>query len=597
MGGFAGNNALILRDSGEEGARWLSFENPQEIVVADSLQAMPAALAKLRTVIAAGLHVAGFVSYEAASAFDKAMLIHALDNFPCLWFGVYAAPRIIELPQAPAGEYELGEWAASVSWSEYETAIVKIKGHIQKGDSYQINFTHKLRAGFEGDPWALFLDLNAAQKSEYAAYIDTGDFKVLSVSPELFFRLDGTRLVSKPMKGTVSRGASQLQDIEKRNWLHDSSKNRAENLMIVDMIRNDIAKIAVSGSVSVPRMFDIEKYPTLHQMTSTVTAETHADVFDILRAMFPCASITGAPKIKTMSLINELEKEPRGVYTGAIGYIGPTRRAQFNVAIRTVVIDSKKQSAEYGVGGGIVWDSEADAEYRECRTKAAVLARPAPDFKLLESMLWIPGDGIVFREDHLQRLSDSADYFDFEFPAGCIDAALDKYIAGLSEDARKIRLTLSNKAKLSVESAPLLTLVGQSVGLSTNACDTQIPWCCHKTTHREIYEKALAARPDCDDVILWNKGGHITETTICNIVMLLDGEYLTPHRGCGLLEGVFRNRLLQEGVIKEAIVRREMLRNAQAVYLVNSVRGWLQLKALGDDSWIIKQELPILWRP
>jgi para-aminobenzoate synthetase / 4-amino-4-deoxychorismate lyase len=328
--------------------------------------------------------------------------------------------------------------------------VERIKDYLVRGHTYQVNHTFPLRASFTGDPWAFFLDLAAAQQGQYAAFIDTGPLAICSASPELFFRLDGDRLTARPMKGTAPRGRTLAEDESRIAELRRSEKNRAENLMIVDMIRNDLGRVAEIGSVAVPRLFEVERYPTLLQMTSTVTARTQASVAEILAHIFPCASITGAPKVRTMEIIRELEPQPRGIYTGAIGFIAPGRRAQFNVAIRTVLIDRERQQASYGVGSGLVWDSDAATEYAECVLKARVLTERRPSFQLLEALLWEPDSGYFLLAAHLERLANTAVYFQVPLDRPAIEAYLTEQARTLTEPG-KIRLRVALDGRFTVE--------------------------------------------------------------------------------------------------------------------------------------------------
>ena len=452
----------------------------------------------------------------------------------------------------------------------------RIKDYLVRGHTYQVNHTFPLRASFTGDPWVFFLDLAAAQQGQYAAFIDTGPLAICSASPELFFHLDGDRLTARPMKGTAPRGRTLAEDERRIAELRRSEKNRAENLMIVDMIRNDLGQIAEIGSVAVPRLFEVERYPTLLQMTSTVTARTQASVAEILAHIFPCASITGAPKVRTMEIIRELEPQPRGIYTGAIGFIAPGRRAQFNVAIRTVLIDRERQQASYGVGSGLVWDSDAATEYAECVLKARVLTERRPSFQLLEALLWEPDSGYFLLAAHLERLANTAVYFQVPLDRPAIEAYLTEQARTLTEPG-KIRLRVALDGRFTVEVESLARGArprSTRVGLAREPVDSNTIWLYHKTTRREMYAAARASRPDCDEVILWNERGELTEASTANLVLDLDGAWVTPPVTSGLLAGTFREWLLATGQIREQVLTRVDLRQARRIALVNSVRRW-----------------------
>jgi para-aminobenzoate synthetase/4-amino-4-deoxychorismate lyase len=400
---------------------------------------------------------------------------------------------------------------------------------------------------------------------------------ICSASPELFYRREGDTVTARPMKGTAARGLTTTADRAQAEWLHQSEKNRAENVMIVDMIRNDLGRVATTGSVRVPELFAIERYPTLLQMTSTVTAETGAGLAELMAAVFPCASITGAPKVWTMRLLRTLEPEPRGVYTGAIGFLCPDGRSQFNVAIRTVVLDRRTETAAYGVGSGIVWDSEPAAEYAECLLKARVLDVPAAraDFSLLESLRWTPEDGYWLLDRHISRLLDSAEYFNIPADEPTIREALQAAGQNLAAPA-KVRLLVGQDGRPSVETAPLSAGAGPSplrLGVASEPVWSGDRWLYHKTTERDAYERALAGRPDCDDVVLVNERGEVTETSRANLVVELNGRRYTPPVSCGLLAGTARQKLLERGEIAARILSVDDLRQAQRVWTLNSVRG------------------------
>ncbi|MBN1558285.1 MAG: aminodeoxychorismate synthase component I [Lentisphaerae bacterium] len=365
--------ARCLLWGADEGAPWRRFDNPVEVVAAHRPQDVWPVLQRADAAAADGLHAVGFVAYEAAPGLDAALTAHAACPLPLVWFGFYRAPAPARPPEAAADARAAGPWTPSVTRPAYRRAIASIKGLLRQGDTYQVNYTFRLRAPYAGPPEALFARLAANQRARHAAYIETDAFAVCSASPELFFKLDGDRLESRPMKGTAPRGATPAADRAQARSLRASAKNRAENVMIVDMLRNDMGRIARPGSVTAGPLFTVEAYPTVWQMTSTVRSRTDAPVSGILRALFPCASVTGAPKVRTMQIIQSLEPDPRGVYTGCLGVVSPGRRAEFSVAIRTACVDRAAGRAEYGVGGGIVWDSRADAEYAECADKARVL--------------------------------------------------------------------------------------------------------------------------------------------------------------------------------------------------------------------------------
>jgi para-aminobenzoate synthetase/4-amino-4-deoxychorismate lyase len=453
--------------------------------------------------------------------------------------------------------------------------IDQIKELLAAGETYQVNFTFPLRAPFSSDPWQLFLGLAQDTPTGHAAFVGMERHSICSVSPELFFTLEGGHLLSRPMKGTAARGRTLAEDIARSEWLRESGKNRAENIMIVDMVRNDMGRIADVGSVRVSRLFEVERFSTLWQMTSTVESTTSASIADILTALFPCASITGAPKRRTMQIIASLESAPRRIYTGCIGFIAPERKAKFSVAIRTVLIDHEKREAEYGVGGGIVWESEPAEEYAECQTKGRVLTEQRPEFSLLETMLWTPGEGYFLLEHHLKRLHDSAVYFGFSLDLERADREIATLAATFPSVPHKVRLLAARDGGIACEASPISDESGSQglrLRLAPNPVDSSNPFLFHKTTYRAVYEEARAACPECDDVLLWNEKGEITETTIFNVFVPVEGDIFTPPVECGLLPGVFRAWMLEQGTAREHVLTAEDLKRAGVFYVGNSVR-------------------------
>jgi len=560
---------------------WLHFANPLHVVATRSIDGGVKSLQLVEELVnRERLFAAGFISYEAAPAFDRALTTHPLTDFPLLWFGLFREPQIVPEPTAVAeSTYRIGEWQPTVSRNEYRERFDAVRRAIARGDTYQVNYTMRLCSSFHGDPFAFFVDLLPAQRADYAAYIETDDFAICSVSPELFFRLDGNPITCRPMKGTRPRGRFPEEDYALADELRNSEKERAENVMVVDMIRNDIGRIAQFGSVRVPELFTLERYPTVWQLTSTVTAQTSASFTELMCALFPCASVTGPPKPSTMRLIAELESTPRRIYTGSIGYFAPDRRACFSVAIRTALIDKLSGSVEYGVGGGIVWDSQPQSEFDECLTKAAVLRRRVPTFDLLETILWTPESGFHLLDRHLQRLAASANFFDRQFDLHAIRVKLDELASSLEPIAHRVRLLVSKSGTPTLQTTTLRhpdrASEGARVKLSSKPIDSSDVFLFHKTTHRSVYDDALRDAGDCDDVILYNERGEITESTIANIVVAIDGKKLTPPVACGLLAGTFRAELLAKGEISERVITIAQLQQADRVYLINSVRGWV----------------------
>jgi para-aminobenzoate synthetase/4-amino-4-deoxychorismate lyase len=569
--GLVKRNEVLIKENND----WLYFSEPHQIITAEKLEDILPALHEIERLTAVkDWYAAGFLSYEAASAFDSALRTLPGDGFPYLWFGLYSKPRIVTLSR-PETPKQILDWSPTIDRESYHAAIAKIKRYIADGKTYQVNYTMRLKTAFAGEAWDFFLHL-AQNQNNHAAYINIGRYVICSASPELFFQLDGYTITCRPMKGTTKRGRTTIEDNEQSHWLKNSEKNRAENVMIVDMIRNDLGKIAEVGSVCVPHLFETERYPTLWQMTSTVKAKTDASLTEILKALFPGGSITGAPKVSTLKIITELENTPRKIYTGTMGYISPRRKASFNVAIRTLLVDKKRQRAEYGIGGGIVWDSSSADEYAEALLKAQVLTRQSVPFSLLETILWTPQNGFFLWEKHIVRMLDSAAYFDIPI----LKEKLEEYLEEISSqfiEARRVRVLLDQSGKLSCESTHFEIGDGNqalNVLLAKEPIDSNDVFLFHKTTHREVYEAARKGLEKWEDVLLHNESGELTEFTIGNLVVELNGQLLTPPISCGVLAGTFRAHLVETAQVLERTITVDQLRNCTKIFRVNSIRQW-----------------------
>jgi para-aminobenzoate synthetase / 4-amino-4-deoxychorismate lyase len=567
-------NEVLLKHNNE----WLHFANPHQIISTASIDNVHAALQEIERLINANnWHAAGFVSYEAAPAFDSALHVQSSNNFPLLWFGMYPEPHELKTSEVfhstLQSEVIQRDFQSLVSRESYNTAIEKVKEAIAQGKTYQVNYTMRLNSEFSDGEWGFFLRL-AQTQNKYAAYIDTGLHVICSASPELFFKLDGNRIYSPPMKGTAKRGRTTLEDKEQAEWLRNSVKNRAENVMIVDMIRNDLGRIAETGSVQVPELFTVEKYPTLFQMTSTVQAKTNASMDEIFTALFPSASITGAPKVSTMNIIADLETAPRKIYTGSIGYISPNRKAQFNVAIRTALIDRENNTAEYGVGGGIVWDSTSADEYNEALLKARVLTENPHTFDLIETMLWTPEGGYFLREKHSVRMQDSAEYFGFQFSSEEFERQLEQ-LAEHFNTPQRVRILLNKQGEFKTEAKDFQSREKVfKVCLAEKSVDSSDVFLFHKTTQREMYPPIPK---NFDEVLLYNENSELTEFTIGNLVVEMNGELFTPPVSCGLLTGTFRSHLIETGKVSERVIHKNELEKCSKLFLVNSVRRWVEI--------------------
>ncbi len=515
----------------------------------------------------AGSYVAVMLSYEAAPAFDPILSTHEPLDFPLAWAAAFSIASDID--ENPGPTISSNSWTPRVARDEYDNAVTQVRELIAVGDTYQVNYSFPVTSLFTGDHYAWYRSLCLAQGADYSAYIDLDRYKILCLSPELFFKREGNHVVTKPMKGTTARGRWSKEDQEFANWLKHSAKDRAENVMIVDLLRNDLGKVSIPGSVRVSSLFDVERFETVWQMTSTVesTLKDGTTLPDLMQALFPCGSITGAPKIRTMQIIRELERFPRNAYTGAIGLLRPGGDCVFNVAIRTIVIDTKTNQATFGVGGGITIDSTAEREYEECLVKSRFLHSTPVEFQLFESILLEDGDYFLLPE-HLGRLKDSAEYFAFQLPGTRTDADLERIAIANSNGSFKVRVTLWKDGRVETQVTPIELLSEiKAVKLAIEPVDSSNRFLFHKTTLQR----------GRNDLIFWNERGEVTESSIANLVVPIDGELFTPPIESGLLPGVFRNHLLSEGKIKERVITIEEFKNAKEFFLINSVRKWIRV--------------------
>jgi len=596
----------VLLDSARPDAenRWSwVFTAPTRVHTASTAPEVHALVRALQRETARGHYVAGYLSYEAGYPFVDLDVPDRAEP-PFAWFGVYDGPRRL----APADvERGLGihdggpavqDAQLGVSEQEYTEAIRTVRHHIGEGNVYQINYTAPLHFRVEGDPRGLYRRLRARQRVPYAAYLNTDDRQILSLSPELFFRRVGDRVVTRPMKGTIRRGRTLHEDRGLQEELASDPKNRAENLMIVDLLRNDLSVCCRPGSVTVPSLYETEPYQTVTQMTSTVEGrvQDEAGLADLLRALFPCGSITGAPKRRAMRIIRELEPGPRGVYCGAIGMAGPDDTAVFNVAIRTAVIDGSEGTM--GLGSGIVWDSDPQAEYEEVTLKGEFLTRvpspspsraPAEDFKLIETM---HSDGVRVRhlDRHAARLGDSAAYFAFPFDEERFRNRVRRAVAELEEGTHwKVRLTLDRRGRFEVRVTPIGAPIEEPWRLTVadERVDRVDPFLYHKTTRRGVYQRAREAAQDdgFDEALLLNQDGEVTEGTYTNVFVRQGDALWTPPVEAGLLAGVYRGHVLDtRPQAEERTVTLPDLRGADAIYCCNALRGWCRAELREEVS-------------
>ncbi len=566
--------------------RHLFFGDPVQVFLFHPGEDVSLFFFRLEQALAQGFWLAGFFAYEFGFFLNPKLkkLCPDKTNFPLALLGVFKEPEILRA--GPAAFYEsplpgFKNLRLSLNKKDYEAKIIRIKDYIASGDTYQVNFTLKYLFETEADPLAIYLALRKKQKVAFGGLLKAPGLSVISLSPELFFRVGQGKIYAKPMKGTAPRGATLAEDQEIAKFLSSDPKNQAENVMIVDLLRNDLGQVCNPGSVWVPRLFEVEKYETVHQMTSTVAGELKTTALGkILKALFPCGSVTGAPKIRTMEIIAELENAPRGVYTGAFGFISPEKEMTFNVAIRTLFLREGK--GEFGIGSGIVWDSDPEKEFEECLLKAKFLTDPAIEFSLIETMKFTPGEGIRLLPFHLERLARASAYFDFPFDRSSCERFISENLAGLAFPA-KIRLLLSQDGSLGLEVYELKEIKTPVVaGLAQRDFDPPKQFVYHKTTYRSWFLpwQERVRKEGLFDVIFYDEDGRLLEGTISNIFLEIDGRLYTPPAKLGLLPGVLRESLLRSQKARERELTIYDLNRAAKIYLGNAVRGLLPVKKI-----------------
>ncbi len=552
-----------------------TFSKYQGTLIARQPEEVLPLLAEVEAATERGWYAVGYLAYEAATAINPVLpTLPPCPGLPLAWFALYRQ-RHLAGPVSATPATEVPQLLPSIDPAAYTAAIAAIRQYIASGECYQLNYTFPCTGQIKALAEPLYQQLLIAQHPAFGALIDTGHFALLSASPELFFARRGNEIVTRPMKGTAPRGRFPAEDRERIAQLRNSSKEQAENLMIVDLLRNDLGQVAITGSVQVHDLFQLETYPTLHQLTSTVTAQLRDDVnlVALLTALFPCGSITGAPKRRAMALLARQEGRPRGVYCGAIGHLGPGREATFSVAIRTLVLDRATGTATLGVGSGITWDSDPAAEYAECLTKAAFLSTPPPP-DLIESLRL--EDGRYPRlERHLDRLAWSAGRLGHRFDRAAIRTALLAHAAD-ANGRWKVRLLLAVDGTLQITVEPLPAADEQPLrlALASELIDPDQPWPYLKTVRRDHFARALAAQPEADELLFRNLRGELTEGTYHSLVLRLKGRLLTPPLESGLLPGTMRAELLASGDISEQVLTATDLQRAEEIWLINSVRGW-----------------------
>ena len=558
--------------SGRPGALRQAFDKPLATLVANTASDVLALLDAVEHHARAGRWCVGYVRYEAAAAFDSAYTVHTADG-PLAWFAIYEQAR--DWPDAQPLPPAHADWTGGPQRTTFDADMARIHAAIAAGELYQVNHTAPLDGTLQGEPLALFQTLQGAQPGGYAAFIDSGHEQLLSVSPELFFDWSGEHILARPMKGTAPRGTDAATDHAHEQALRASPKERAENVMIVDLLRNDLSRIAEPHSVSVPQLFRTEALPTVWQMSSDVRARVRpgTTLAQIFGALFPCGSITGAPKVQAMRLIHSLEAQARGVYCGAIGVVRPGGHATFNVAIRTVTV--RGQQLRCGIGSGITSDATAEGEWQEWRHKRAFLDRASQPFELLETLRLQDGR-LQERERHLARMIRAAQHFGFACDPAVLQEALAHEAAQHPQGLRRVRLLLAFDGAIRVESFGMEATPSRvRVQVAPQALDAPADFVRHKTTRRAHYEVLAPTDPAVFDTLLWNAQGELTEGTRCNVAVKLGGRWLTPALDCGLLGGVARSVYLEQGRIEEAVIPVAALLHAEGLAVFNSLRGWI----------------------
>ena len=587
----ASDQAVLLQSSKPsptERYSWLFLE-PQAFLTLDSTTSPEAFFTALEQHQRAGCYVTGYLAYEAGYRL-LGLPTPPAPSYPLAQFGVYrqalrfdhltnqvegSFPGIASLKPVP-GVPHLDHLHFGIDGRTYLQRLEQIQAYLNAGDSYQINFTDAYTFDLDGDALELYRRLTHAQRVSYAAFLKLPEIQIACLSPELFFRIDQGVITTRPMKGTLSRGRTLPEDDAQALELATNDKSRAENVMIVDLLRNDLGRVCETGSIRVPALFEVERFESLLQMTSTVQGRLRKDVtlHELFGSLFPCGSVTGAPKRRSMEIIQELEREPRGVYTGAIGFLSPEGDAVFNVAIRTLVMQGRQ--GRMGAGSGIVHDSVPEAEYAECALKARFLTHTRPSFELFETLRW-EGDYALLH-DHLARLEASALYFAYPFSKTAAEQLLlDKAKTFRPETVYRVKLRLSIEGELQAEAQPFSPLLTHPfyVTLSPDRTNSQDPFLYHKTTHRPLYDAAIqqAQEQGLADLLFLNERGELTEGAISNVFIEKDGLLFTPPLTSGVLPGIYRQMLIRTGKAIEHVLYTKDLLDADTIYLGNALRG------------------------
>jgi para-aminobenzoate synthetase / 4-amino-4-deoxychorismate lyase len=583
--------SVLLHDNRSPSGQSLFFTRPREVLVAYGAAEARSALARIERARSENLWAAGYLAYELGFLFEE-RLAHFLprrSDTPLLWFGLYDTPQTLDAGGvsdllAHASDGKAVDIQPALDPAHYAQAFDRVKALIEAGDTYQVNLTTKAHFELQGDPVGLYRALAESQPTAYGALINTGDHFVLSRSPELFVSLTGDRLAARPMKGTLKRGNTVADDEAGRAALQADGKNRAENLMIVDLLRNDLGRIAQTGSVRVTDLFTVETYRSLHTMTSGIEARLKPGIgfIQVLENLFPCGSVTGAPKLRAMEIIHEVEAAPRGLYTGSIGHLAPNGDFAFNVAIRTAVIRGDR--GEIGIGGGIVADSLAEAEYEEALLKLRFLSNPAAPVTLIETFKWTPEAGYALLDRHLARLAASAAYFGLD-GTGAATFLAEQALSWTAPMRVRLTLSASGFALTAVLLPP--SPANFRFAIHPEPLDSASLWLAHKTTNRAFYDDPRQRAHDeqgLDELVFTNQRGELTEGSFTTLFIENAGRLLTPPLASGLLPGTLRAELLATGKAEERLLTLADLDAAEAIFLGNSVRGLIPATWVKDPS-------------
>jgi para-aminobenzoate synthetase/4-amino-4-deoxychorismate lyase len=562
-------------DFKELGVRQIFTDTIKELKTKD-IKEVKHLLAEVEAYQNQGYYAVGYVSYEAAPAFETKFEVidGPLMSEYLLYFTIHESVQTEPIPLTYKPITLPKTWQELTSAEEYKAAIEHIHHHIRQGDTYQVNYTVQLQQNITADPFAIYNRLVVEQNAHYNAFIQHDDVSIISVSPELFFKKDGDGLTTRPMKGTTNRGLTTETDLKQAQWLAQDQKNRSENMMIVDLLRNDMNRISKIGSENVKSLCLVEQYSTIWQMTSTIETQLlpNSSLGDIFQALFPCGSITGAPKIATMAIIKDVEKQARGVYCGAIGILLPNGPTIFNVAIRTLQMQGNK--AIYGVGGGITWDSKWEAEYEETKQKSAVLYRQNPKFDLISTGRIHRGK-LLFLKEHLNRLQESSRYFSYPFNKEEVQNQVEDLCQSLDFDTDyRLKMSLAKNGELTFEH-------NQLTGLADVFCQARLVEQTHPldspyTYFKTSYRPHISLEPH--EQIYYNQKKELLETSIGNLVLKIEDQLYTPPVHLGLLNGIYRQSLIANNQVTERVLTLDNLKQAQAIYGCNAVRGLYELK-------------------